>query len=391
MVKAISTAFVLALALTLARPAQAVQVHDQHWSLLAGRIFPTLVELGSLGASALKDERLEDMLRARHARLAACQHQAACLFNAGMWSDPEIAAVADYADRALAKPAAKSADPDDGVKARVARELRALNDIVKVYGLGGVPINPQIDGPIDQPLTAQFAVTAADGALLGEGGAADPVAAFDPSIATALALLDVNDRDDAIAFEPLDEACNGAAAARAATLDWKQFRYTAILVPGKGPDDSAVPLSARGKLRIRLAAERFADGVAPFIIVSGGAVHPRGTRFVEAVEMRKALIERYGIPADRVVLEPYARYTITNLRNATRRLIALGAPLDKDVLVVSDADQIKSIDTPDFKARNQDRLGYQPEVSETRISPYELTYRPSALSQRLNPADPLDP
>ncbi len=391
MVKALSTTVVLALALVLAQPAPAAQVHDQHWSLLAGRIFPTLVELGGREGLIPKDQRLEDVLRARHARLEACQHQATCLFNAGMWTDPELAAVADYADRALAKPAAKSAEPDDGAKARVVRELRALNEIIKVYGLGGVPINPQIDGPIDQPLTAQFTVTAADAALLGEEGTGDPVAAFDPSIATALALLDVNDRDDAVAFEPLDQAYNGAAAARAATLDWKSYRYTAILVPGKGPDDSAVPLSARGKLRIRLAVERFADGLAPFIIVSGGAVHPRGTTYVEAVEMRKALIERYGIPADRVVLEPYARYTITNLRNATRRLMALGAPLDKDVLVVSDADQIKSIDTPDFKVRNQDRLGYQPEVSEARLSPYELTFRPSALSQRLNPADPLDP
>jgi len=391
MVKALSTASVLALALVLAQPAQAAQVHDQHWSLLAGRIFPTLVELEGRDATSPKGEALEDALKARRVRLDACQHQATCLFNASMWTDQEIAVAADYADRTLAKTAAKPADPDDGVKVRITRELHGLNDIIKVYGLGGVPINPQIDGPIDPPLTAQFTVTAADAALLGEDGAADPVASLDPSIATALALLDVNDRDDAIAFEPLDQAYNGAAMARAATLDWKTYRYTAILVPGKGPDDQATPLSARGKLRVRMAAERFADGLAPFIIVSGGAVHPRGTKYVEAVEMRKALIERYGIPVDRIVLEPYARYTITNLRNATRRLMALGAPLDMDVLVVSDADQIKSIDTPDFKARNQDRLGYQPEVSETRLSPYELTYRPSALSQRLNPADPLDP
>mgnify|MGYP003343032261 CR=1 FL=1 len=72
-------------------------------------------------------------------------------------------------------------------------------------------------------------------------------------------------------------------------------------MPGIGPDDLTTPLSAAGKLNVHMAAARYHAGFAPFIILSGSAVHPRGTRFFEAIEMRRALIERYGVPAEMVV------------------------------------------------------------------------------------------
>jgi hypothetical protein len=100
---------------------------------------------------------------------------------------------------------------------------------------------------------------------------------------------------------------------------------------------------------------------------------------------------RYGIPADRIVVEPYARHTTTNLRNATRRLIALGAPLDRDTLVVTNPAHSRSMEGADFVARNQRELGYQPGTISRRLSANEVTFRPSRLSLRVDPGDPLDP
>ena len=147
-------------------------------------------------------------------------------------------------------------------------------------------------------------------------------------------------------IEPIDGGENAAATARARAIDWSRYRYTAIIVTGIGPDMEDLPLSAGGKYHVRLAASRFAQGVAPFIIVSGGRAHPRATPYAEALEMRRALIERYGVPADAIVIEPYARHTTTNLRNALRRLMALGAPLDRQALIVCNPDQSRNIEKP---------------------------------------------
>lgn len=182
-----------------------------------------------------------------------------------------------------------------------------------------------------------------------------------------------------------------AAIARARTLDWSHYPYTAIVVPGIGPDDLDVSLSARGKLNVRLAAARFAQGLAPFTLVSGGRVHPRGTHYAEALEMRRALMERFGIPGDCIVVDPYARHTTTNLCNAVRRLTALGAPLDRDALIVSNVEQIQYMVSADFASRNARELGYQPGLVKPRTSANELEFMPSAMSLRGDPADPLDP
>ena len=132
-------------------------------------------------------------------------------------------------------------------------------------------------------------------------------------------------------------------------------------------------------------------GLAPFVIVSGAAVHPRETRFVEAVEMRRALIERYGVPAHAIVIEPYARHTTTNLRNSARLLMSMKAPMDRDALVLSDPRHIDAVESSQFVARNQRELGYQPGKIGKRTSPFDIVFRPSPDSARIDPLDPLDP
>jgi hypothetical protein len=204
-------------------------------------------------------------------------------------------------------------------------------------------------------------------------------------------LLDVSDRTDAIGHEPLTDGANAAAMARAGTLDWHRYRYSAMIVTGVGPEIEGEPLSPFGKYHLRLAARRFAQGDIAFILVTGGRAHPRATRFTEADEMRKALIERYGMPPNAIIIEPYARHTTTNLRNASRLLARTGAPLEAETVIVCNPLQSAYIESAKFTERNAAELGYQPGKIVRRVSPSELVFRPSQAAERVDPRDPLDP
>ncbi|MRW83160.1 YdcF family protein [Pseudoduganella sp. FT26W] len=384
MVKPIIRKTFIAVALLLAQQAHAAPVRDQQWSLLANQLFPALMDMGTAHINP-------PVLAERRTRLDACKQEPVCVINAGLWTDAEIDSFASAAGKAPASAWRKASMADDGVKTQVVRELRGLNSILQVYGLGNAPRYPLIDGPLDAAGSPRFVATVNEAVWLAKAGEDDPALPQDASIKLALALLDANDRQDSVAFEPLDTAHNAVALNRAKSIDWKLYRYSAIVVPGIGPETPLMPLSARGKLNVRMAAKRFADGEAPFIILSGASVHPRGTRFVEAVEMRRALIERFGVPAEAIIIEPYARHTTTNLRNITRRLAAMAAPLDKDTLVITNVGQSSYIESPDFSARNLKDLGYVPGTVGVRLSPNELTFRPSIKSLRVDPSDPLDP
>ena len=112
---------------------------------------------------------------------------------------------------------------------------------------------------------------------------------------------------------------------------------------------------------------------------------------VEAVELRRALIERYKVPAHAIVIEPYARHTTTNLRNAARLLIAMKAPMDRHALVLSNPRHISYVESAEFATRNQNELGYQPGKVGKRTSPFDVAFLPSRDVSRVDPLDPLDP
>jgi hypothetical protein len=370
------------------RPGHAAPAADAQWAAMAANLFPAIeaIQPDQLPADVKK------MLATRRSRIKACQDDLRCSVEKSRWTDGEVNLLAGAAERAIATGRGPYKAPDDGVRSDVARQLAGLNNILNVYGLGMPARYPEIDGPATIPGSTPESLANVRHAFdLAEAGRSDPATALDPSVGLAISLLDANNRNEPAAFEPLDAKFNSEALAKARAVDWTRYRFSAIIAPGIGPDDLTTPLSARSKLSVRMAAERFADGIAPFIIVSGANVHPRGSRMVEAVQMRQALIERLAVPADSVVIEPYARHTTTNLRNVTRRLISLGAPLSKDALIITDQDQSHYIESSQFFERNQAELGYQPGKIGPRHSPTELTFRPSISSMRIDPMDPLDP
>ena len=384
--RTMASAAMLALA-ALAAPAQGQEVGDRVLSALSARLFPMLDAAGrdpaALGRIVGTPE-MKRVLTARRDRRAGCGSDLTCRAQAMLWSSHE----ADALRRAVAGekflPAA-----DDGVGAQADREIAGVNMIVRSYALGAVPTTA-IDGPgTVSPQDRQSRLQAAD--WLSDTPRAGSAQSLDPSIDYALALLDVSDRTDAIGHEPLLDGANAAAAARARGLDWRRYRYGAMIVTGVGPEVEGEPLSPFGKYHLRLAARRFAQGDVAFILVSGGRAHPRATPFTEADEMRRALIERYGIPPEAIISEPYARHTTTNLRNASRMLARLGMPADAETLIVCNPAQSGYIESAKFAERNMAELGYQPGRVVRRVSPTELVFRPSRLSERVDPRDPLDP
>jgi hypothetical protein len=268
---------------------------------------------------------------------------------------------------------------------------RGINQIIEVYGTGKPPRYPTTDSiSYDLKLPSFLLMTRTLTALLNED-AAHLELFFQPSLRYAMGMLDVNHRDEAGRLEPLDAGENAAAVRRLRTVDWSAYPYTAVVVPGSGPDRLTFPLSAMGKLRLELAVRRFREGKAPVMIVSGGFVYPAQTDHAESIEMKKALMAIHGIPAEAILIEPHARHTTTNIRNAGRLIYRYGMPFDRPALLVSDMDHSRTIESPAFAERCMRELGYVPFEVKKRLSRFDLEWVPKRECLQADSRDPLDP
>jgi hypothetical protein len=164
-----------------------------------------------------------------------------------------------------------------------------------------------------------------------------------------------------------------------------------IVVPGAGNEKENVAFSPWGKLRITIAVRRYREGKAPFILVSGGYVHPSQTIYCEALEMKQSLMADFNIPEEAILIDPHARHTTTNLRNANRQIYRYGLPFDKPALIATDQDQSSYISGAVFEKRCLEELGYQPALALKRLSPFGLSFLPNIESLQSDARDPLDP
>jgi len=135
-----------------------------------------------------------------------------------------------------------------------------------------------------------------------------------------------------------------AATMNAATLRSipnKTFAYAAVSTFGYGlpmqektplmkwrpgeacPDLNALSLSRIGQNaeRAARAAEAFHAGVAPVITVSGGAIH---SPVYETWILTYFLHCKHHVPLDKILVDPCADHTHTNVRNTAGLIVALG-------------------------------------------------------------------
>src|SRR5262249_28216874 len=266
-----------------------------------------------------------------------------------------------------------------------------INNIIDVYGTGKPPQYPQIDSvsfDVKSQAYGQMVHTVAEDLDEQQD---DLQLFFQPSLRFALYLLQINQRDEAGRFEPMEKGENAAAVRRLRTIAWKRYPYSAILVPGYGPELPGWHLAPQGRLRVEIAARRYKQHKAPLIIVSGGYVHPNQTQYCEAIEMKKSLIADYGVPANAIIVEPHARHTTTNLRNAARLIYRYSIPFERPVLVTTDSYQSSYIESDGFAKRCDQELGYQPAKIGRRVLSFDLVITLRADSLQINPMQPLDP
>ncbi|MFD1952220.1 YdcF family protein [Sphingomonas arantia] len=372
---------------------------------------PAMMRAADGWAAALRrDPVLRRLTADRAARVPdkPCVPTPACQADAWLWTAAEIATVetrlrqlardpqlADALMTRVLRPSdqfARYNNLSDGdlIAAAWAGTAAAMNHVVDVYAKGIPPRYPLIDAIIFDPLLPEYGeVLIAHAAAVG---ARDGDLFFDPALRYATGLLRMNERTDAASHRPLLGGENTAAIQAVAHTNWSATPYTALLVFGHGPEDAVSRTGVMGHIRLEIAADHYKRGLAPFLIVSGGNVHPNRTAFNEAIEMKRLLISDYGIPADRILIEPHARHTTTNLRNCARLLLAAGFPADRPALVVSDPRTITYIGGAELAKRNVAEMGVQPGTLTPGPDRFSLRFAPDPVAFQVDAAaDPLDP
>lgn len=269
-------------------------------------------------------------------------------------------------------------------------EARGLNHILKAYLLHQDMPYPRIDSASFYTRDPAYldSVRRIVESVLESDSVGAPF--FKPALDVCLGILNLNGRDETARFEPLSRT-NGEAYRRIRTTPWKRFPYSAILVFGEGPEEAGVEISPHNQERCAAAAALFKQGKAPFLIVSGGYVHPFRTPYCEAEEMKKYMIAELGVPAEAIILEPHARHTTTNIRNANRILYRNGFPVTMPVLGVSSPGHISYMANGGLDRTCLRDLGYLPYRHLRQLTAETIVYEPSPLSLQLNAEEPLDP
>lgn len=349
--------------------------------------------------------------RARFLKVAlqSCKVDAPCTAKAFLWTDEEIGAVSRDLMRLYHGNESVRRMVDETLKRSDAYELynnesgtdllanaweicaRGMNDVISVYGEGAPPRYPRIDSISFDVTSADFQQRIASLAQRISTESSEQGLFFSPSLSAALELLQMNHRDEAGRIEPMETGANAAAVKAIPRITWAKYPYTVIVVPGAGPNDPNTALSEAGRRRTQLAAEAYHEGKAPLILVSGGFVHPSQTRFSEALEMKKALLNDYHVPESAILVDPHARHTTTNMRNAAREIFRYRVPTDKPALMISDSAQTGYIAGQGFADRCMKELGYVPYKIVQRTSDTSIVFFPLIESLQQDPMDPLDP
>ena len=282
-------------------------------------------------------------------------------------------------------------EPQQMLRKAWEQDAKAVNQAINVYAGGAKPNYPNIDS-VSVDVHWKYYSNFID--FLSSTVSKEVEKSrlfFMPSMTFALHAIEVNERKRAADYEPMESGCNKQAYDRIKTVIWADFKYSLILVPGEGPEVYDQQISPIGMLRCRSAAYRWKEGVAPFIMVSGGKVHPFKTKFSEAEEMKRFLMETMHVPANAIIMEPHARHTSTNMRNCARLIFRYGIPMDKPCLSSSNKEQSHYISGKGMENRCIEELGYSAYKNGNRISETEAEFYPLVSSLQIDFDEPLDP
>ena len=120
-------------------------------------------------------------------------------------------------------------------------EARSLNNIFDVYIKGKKPLYPKIDSisfKADDPsykaaLYKAFRSVEKEYATKQEGF-------FKLPLIFSIRVLELNGRDESVRYDPLIAGWNKDPYQNVKTIDWNNYKYSMILVPGFGPEEARV-------------------------------------------------------------------------------------------------------------------------------------------------------
>ncbi len=385
---------------------------------VSGKNFPLLAILDddptaqlALTASPVLRGLLDAKRTAVSRAATTCAANIACHVAALRWSSDDIARAREALATATRAGALKTAvgrmrasglfaldaalDDEAFVSRAWERAAAGMNNVLAVYALGDQPRYPAIDAISHDAASPAYGQVVHTAMGLMDEQAKSWEHFYQPTLTFAMRLLRLNYRDEAARHEPMHAGENAAAFKRIHAITWADYPYTVTLVPGAGLSDQMEKehhaISPMGMQIIEIAARRYHDRKVPLIIVSGGYVHPKHSQYAEAIEMKRILMREFGVPEDAILVDPHARHTTTNVRNAARLMFRYGIPPNRPALITTQQYHLDSIASPEFDERNERELGYRPYVSKRRLSRFELEWTPNATSLQADPNDPLDP
>ncbi|MCF0071221.1 YdcF family protein [Dyadobacter sp. CY261] len=383
-------------------------VQSKNWYLLT--LFESLPEVKAL---LEKDNELGGVAAARYKNLETsvkeCKSDFQCYTGKMKFSAEEINAIgarleALYSENnALGKlvkqhliPSGtyilfKDASEKELLRKAWEQDAKGINHTIEVYAEGKKPNYPAIDSIEFKTTAKSYPALVYDVTDIVRQEKKSMGMFFGPSMHYALQFLEVNERHEAADYEPMASTVNKAAFERVKKIDWNKFKYTLILVPGAGPDTYDRALSEGGMLRCRVAALRYFEGAAPYILVSGGRVHPFKTKYSEAFEMKKFLMETLHVPENAIIMDPHARHTTTNMRNGVRLLYRYGMPVEKPCLVSTMRSQSYYITNDAFVARCMKEINHVPYKLGKRLSETDFEFYPVLDALHIDADEPLDP
>lgn len=380
-------------------------------SVLTAKNFPLLSMLKENGIGAVGENKVLKNIRSaqrlRTAKALKSCSSVSCYADALKWTETEINTLGSeliglyQKDRSFQETVRKlrqqgsyalydSAADTALVRSAWNDAAKGINRIFDVYIKGEKPRYAKIDSISFKPGDAEFK-NQLQSSLKSLTEEKHKTLFFQLPLQAALKVLEINGRDEAARYEPLNGGLNQRPYEKIKSTDFAAYPYSLILIPGLGPEVPGMALEPRGAERCKEGAAQWKKGLAPFIVVSGGNVHPFQTPFNEAEEMKKYMVEELNIPAEVIFIEPHARHTTTNLRNTSRIIYRFGIPAAKPVLIVTDASQSSYITTGRMGKTAVRDFGYEPYKDLKKITDEETEFYPVWNSMQADPFDPLDP
>lgn len=216
---------------------------------------------------------------------------------------------------------------------------------------------------------------------------------YQPFLNFALGALNLNNRNEAGRFTPLREVENAKVYEYIQTIKWTDYKYSMLVVLGDAPNSSGdLPnISLGGMERCDYAVTLFNKGIAPIIAFTGANVAPFQSQYFEAIEMKKYIMNKYGIPENKILVDPHARHTTTNMRNIGRLMFKYGIPDNKKALLSTTKSQSDYVASDQFITRSMKEMGHIPMELLDRISERDIEFTPKIKTLHLDSSDPLDP